>query len=42
MICILVKADVIEFAISEQCTTVPFKPILTESIDNVEIRGEAP
>jgi hypothetical protein len=39
MIWIVVEADVIGFAASEQFTTVPFKPILTESIDNVDIRG---
>ena len=39
---IVVNADVVEFATSEQFTTVPFKPMLTESIDNVETRGEAP
>ena len=27
---------------SVHSTTVPFKSILTEPIDNVEIRGEAP
>ena len=42
MIRIVVDADVIGFAISEQRTTDPFKPMLTESIDNVETRGEAP
>ena len=39
MIWIVVEADVIGFATSEQRTTVPR---LTESIDNVETRGEAP
>ena len=38
-ICIVVDADVIRFATSEQFTTVPFKPMLTESIDNVEMKG---
>ena len=42
MIRIVVEAGVIEFPRSEQRTTVPFKRMLTESIDNVEIRGEAP
>ena len=39
MIWIVVEADVVEFLESIQFTTVPFKPMLTESIDNVEIRG---
>ena len=39
MIWIVVEADVIGFVTSEQRTTVPFKPMLTESIDTVEIRG---
>jgi hypothetical protein len=39
---IVVEADVIGFTTSEQRTTVPFKPMLTESIDNVETRGKAP
>ena len=38
----VVEADIIGFAISEQRTTVPFKHMLTELIDNVEIRGVAP
>jgi hypothetical protein len=42
MICIVVIADVIGFTTSEQRTTVPLKPMLTESIDKVETRGEAP
>ena len=42
MIWMVVEANVIGFATSEQHTTVPFKPMLTESIDNVEIKGEAP
>ena len=42
MIWMIVEADVIEFAVSEQRTTVLLKLILTESIDNVEIRGDAP
>ena len=42
LIMIVVEADVIGLATSEQFTTVPFKPMPTESIDNVEIRGEAP
>ena len=41
MIWIVVEADIIGFATSEQFTTVPFKPILVELIDNVETRGEA-
>ena len=36
---IVVEAEVIGFAISEQFTTVSFKPMLTESIEKVEIRG---
>ena len=42
MIWIVAEAYVIGFDVSAQRTTVPFKPTLTESIDNVEIRGEAP
>jgi hypothetical protein len=42
MIWIVVEADVIGFATSEQRTTVPLILMLTESIDNVDIRGEAP
>ena len=42
IIWIIVEADVIGLLAFLQCTTVPFKPMLTESIDNVEIRGEAP
>ena len=42
MIWMVVEADIIGFATSQQRTTVPFKPMLTESINNVEIRGEAP
>ena len=42
MIWIVVESDIIGFVTSEQRTTVPFKPRLTESINNVEIRGEAP
>ena len=42
MIWMVVEADVIEFATSEQRTTVPFKLMLTESIDNAEIKGESP
>ena len=41
MIRMIVEADVIGVAKSVQHTTVPFKPMLTESIDNVEIRDEA-
>ena len=41
MIWIVVEADVIGFATSAQSTTVPLKPILMESMDNVEMRGEA-
>ena len=36
----VVEADDIGFAASAQCTTVLFKPMLTESIDKVEIRDE--
>ena len=32
---------VIELDASIHFTTVPFKPMLTKSIDNVETRGEA-
>jgi hypothetical protein len=39
MIWIVVEVNVVGFATSEQFTTVPFKQMLTESIDNVEIRG---
>ena len=39
MIWIVVEADVVEFPGSVQFTTVPFKPMITESIDNVMIRG---
>ena len=39
---IVVEADVIGFVTSIHRTTVPFKLMLTESIDNVEIRGKAP
>ena len=42
IIWIIVEADVSGLLASLQCTTVPFKPMLTESIDNVEIRSEAP
>ena len=42
MICIVVEADFIVLLVSSQFTTVPFKCMLTESIDNVEIRGEVP
>ena len=35
----IVEADVDVFAASEQRTTVPFKPMLTESMDSVAIRG---
>ena len=38
----VVEADFVVFLISVQFTTVPFKPILTESIDNIEIKGEDP
>ena len=41
LILIVVEADDVEFAASIQRTTVPFKPMLTQSIDNVEIRGKA-
>ena len=40
MIWIVVELDVIGLLASIQFTTVPFKSMLTESIDNVEIRGE--
>ena len=40
VIWIVVELDVIGLLASIQFTTVPFKPMLTESIDNVEIRGE--
>ena len=40
MIWIVVEADVVEFLVSIQFTTVPFKPMLTESVDNVTIRGK--
>ena len=42
MIWMVVEATDIEFPGSTQFTTVPFKPMLTESMDNVAIRGEAP
>ena len=38
----VVDVDIIGSDRSEQRTTDPFKPMLTESIDNVETRGEAP
>ena len=38
----VVEANDIGFDTSEHRITVPFKPMLTESIDNVETRGEAP
>ena len=41
MIWMVVEADIGD-ATPEQFTTIPFKPMPTESIDNVEIRGEAP
>ena len=41
MISIVVELDVIGLLASIQFTTIPFKPMLTELIDNVEIRGEA-
>ena len=37
-----VEADIIELATFIQFTTVPFKSMLTESIDNIEIRGDSP
>jgi hypothetical protein len=37
----VVEAVDIEFPGSIQFTTVPFKPMLTESIDNIETRGVA-
>ena len=40
MIWIVVEADTVWFLGTKQRTIVPFKPILTESIDNVEIRGK--
>ena len=39
---IVVEAAVVKFAVSEQFTTAPFKPMLTESMDNEEVRGESP
>jgi hypothetical protein len=36
---IVVEANVVGFITSEQRTTVPFKPMLTESMDNVEFKG---
>ena len=42
MIWMVVEAGVIGFATSVHRTTIPFKPMLTESIDNVEMRDEAP
>ena len=30
--------SVVKFATSEQFTAVPFKPMLTESIDNIEMQ----
>ena len=38
----VVAADVVESDRSEQFTADPFKKLLTESIDSVETRGEAP
>ena len=40
MIWIVVELDVVGLLVSIQFTTVPFKSMLTESIDNVEIRGK--
>ena len=37
----VVEAE-IEFIASTHITAVPFKPMLTESMDNVTIRGRAP
>ena len=47
MICMVVEAEsgvINEFPsnTSIQCTTVPFKPMLTESTSNIEIRGKIP
>ena len=42
MIWMVVEAGVIGLATSEQLTTVPFKPMLTESIDSIEMRGKDP
>ena len=42
MIRIVVVADIDWVDTLEQCTIVPFKLMLTESIDNVVIRDEAP
>jgi hypothetical protein len=44
MIWIVVEANLIGFVTSEQCTTIPFKPMLTESMimDNLVTRGKAP
>ena len=39
MIWMVVDADIILFAASEQRKTVPFKPMLIDSTDRVEIRG---
>jgi hypothetical protein len=39
---IVVEADIVGFNTSVQFTTVPFKSMLTELMDNVEVRGEAP
>ena len=41
MIWIVVEAGVVGFAASAHLTTIPFKLVLTESIDNVEIRGDS-
>ena len=40
MIWIVVELDVVGLLASIQFTTLPFKSMLTESIDNVEIRGK--
>ena len=37
---IVVEADIDWFELA-QCNTVPFRPMLTESIDSVVIRGES-
>ena len=41
MILTVLELDVIGLLASTQCTTVPFKPMLVELIDNTEIRGKA-
>ena len=36
---IVVEADIDWFDPLVQCTTVPFRPMLTESINNLDIKG---